>query len=131
MWYLIVSIPDLYTITYFCSMFKVYLHIPPYFVFADSGDSVKSVHMRWLAQTLPWRPCAKNLLGPSAKDLASLYTYAQSRQSIHAACQRIYCQYFKRVCETVLVFGVPVQKVRDRQRLIKCLFSFESVAHEQ
>ena len=70
-------------------------------------------------------------MGRSAKDLASLYTYAQSRQSLPAACQRIYCQYFKRVCETVLVFGVPVQKVRDRQRLIKCSFSFESVAHEQ
>ena len=70
-------------------------------------------------------------LGRSAKDLASLYTYAQSRQSLHAACQLIYCKYFKRVCETVLVFDVPVQKVRDLQRLLRCLFSFESVAHEQ
>ena len=116
----------------------MYLHIPPYFVFAENGDSVQSVHMRWPAQTLPWRPCAKKptanlvpVLGRSAKDLASQYTYAQSHQSLHAACQRIYCQYFKRMCETVLVFGEPMQKVRDPQRLLKCLFSFESVAHEQ
>ena len=38
---------------------KVNLDIPPYFVFADSGGSVKSMQMRWLVQTLPWRPCAK------------------------------------------------------------------------
>ena len=38
---------------------KVNLHIPPYFVFADSGGSVKSMQMRWLVQTLPLRPCAK------------------------------------------------------------------------
>ena len=44
------------------SRLKVYLHIPPYFVFADSGGSVKALHMRWFAQTLPWRPCAKSLL---------------------------------------------------------------------
>ena len=30
----------------------MYLHIPPYFVFADSGGSVKPVHLHWLAQTL-------------------------------------------------------------------------------
>ena len=41
---------------------KVNLHIPPYYVFADSGGPVKSMQMRWLVQTLPWRPCAKNLL---------------------------------------------------------------------
>ena len=45
--------------------------------------------------------------------------------------ERINCKYFKRVCETVLVFGVPVQKVRDLQRLLRCLFSFENVSHEQ
>ena len=72
------------------------------------------------------------VLGRSAKDLASLYTYVQSRQSLHAACQRIYCQYFKRVCETVLVFGVPVQNVRDLQWLLRCLLSFEkNISHEQ
>ena len=72
------------------------------------------------------------VLGRSAKDLASLYTYAQSRQSLHAACQLPTINTLNaRVCETVLVFGVPVQKVREPQRLLKCLFSFESVAHEQ
>ena len=71
------------------------------------------------------------VLERSAKDLDSMYTYAQSRQSLRAACERIYCKYFKRVCETVLVFGVPVQKMRDLQRLYRCLFSFENVSHEQ
>ena len=33
----------------FCSRFKVYLYIPPYFVFADSGGIVKLVHMRRFA----------------------------------------------------------------------------------
>ena len=50
------------------------------------------------------------VLGRSAKDLDSLYTYVQTRQSLRSACERIYCKYFKRVCETVQVFGVPVQK---------------------
>ena len=31
----------------------------------------------------------------------------------------------------VLMFGVPVQTVKDLQRLLKCLFSFENIAHEQ
>ena len=44
------------------SSFKVYLHIPQYIVFADCGGPIKSVQMRWLVQTLPWRPCAKSLL---------------------------------------------------------------------
>ena len=121
-----------------CCSFKVYLNIPPYFVFAESGGSVKPVHMRWLAQTLPLAPICKKppanlipVLGRSAKDLASLYTYAQSRKSLRTACERIYCKYFKHVCVTVLVFGVPVQKVWDLQRLLRCLLSFENVAHEQ
>ena len=119
----------------------MYLHIPPYFVFADSGGSVKPVHLHWLAQTLGAHVqkayCKFSTCffiggeGGSARDLASLYTYAQSRQSLRAACERIYCKYFKRVCETVLVFAVPVQKVRELQRLLRCLFSFENVSHEQ
>ena len=40
-------------------------------------------------------------------------------------------KYFKRVCETVLLFNVPMQKVRDLQMLLRCMFSFENVAHEQ
>ena len=44
------------------SSFKVYLHIPPYFVFADSVGLVKYVQIRWLVQTLPMRPRAKSLL---------------------------------------------------------------------
>ena len=35
-------------------------------MYADSGGSVKSMQMRWLVQTLPWRPCAKRLLQISA-----------------------------------------------------------------
>ena len=31
-------------------------------LFANTGGSVKPVQMRWLAQTLPWRPFAKSLL---------------------------------------------------------------------
>ena len=42
-----------------------------------------------------------------------------------------HCKYFKRVCETVLVFGVPVQTVKDLQRLLRCLFSIENVTHDQ
>ena len=63
--------------------------------------------------------------GRSVKYLASLYTYAQSRQSHHSSCESIYYKYFKRVCETILALGAPVQKVRDLQRLLRCLFSFE------
>ena len=40
-------------------------------------------------------------------------------------------KYFKRVCETIMVAGAPVQTVKDLQRLLRCLFSFENVAHEQ
>ena len=39
----------------------------------------------------------------SAKYLASLYTYAQSRQSLRSACEGIYCKYFKPMCETLLI----------------------------
>ena len=42
-----------------------------------------------------------------------------------------HCKYFKRVCETVLVFGVPEQTVKDLQRLLRCLFSIENVTHDQ
>ena len=44
------------------------------------------------------------VLGRSAKDLANLYTYEQSHKSLRAAWERIYCKYFKHVCETALVF---------------------------
>ena len=44
------------------SSFKSYLHIPPYFVFADSGGLVKYMQIIWLVQTFPWRLCAKSLL---------------------------------------------------------------------
>ena len=71
------------------------------------------------------------VLGRSAKDLANLYTYEQSHKSLRAAWERIYCKYFKHVCETALVFGVPVQKMRGLQRLLRCLSSFENVSHEQ
>ena len=57
----------------------MYLHLSPYFVFVDSGGSVKPVHMRWLAKTLPLRPWGKKptanlvpVFGCSAKDLDSL-----------------------------------------------------------
>ena len=41
------------------------------------------------------------------------------------------CKNFKRVCETVLMFGVLVQTVKYLQRLFRCLFSIENIAHEE
>ena len=67
----------------------------------------------------------------SAKNMASLYTYAQSRQRLRSVCKGIYCNFFKRSCETVPMFSVPVQTVKDLPRLLRCLFSSEKVAHEQ
>ena len=98
-----------------------------------SGDSIKSVQMRWLVQTVPWRPCAKaywkfsTYLWAFSKGTGQPDAYMRSLA--RAFAQR--CKYFKRVCETVLMFGVPVQKVKDLQRLLRCLFSIENVAHEQ
>ena len=54
---------------------------------------------------------------------------ANMRSLARAFAQR--CKYFKRVCETVLMFGVPVQTVKGLQRLLRCFFSIENVAHEQ
>ena len=93
----------------------------------------RRLKMFWVQKIIIFNFCVFKVLqctsGRSAKYLTSLYTCAQSRQSLHSACEGIYCKYFKRVCETILMFGVPVQKVRDLQRLLRCLFSFENVNH--
>ena len=67
----------------------------------------------------------------SAKDMASLYTYAQFRQRLLSTCKGINCTFLKRSCETVPMFSMPVQTVKDLPRLLRCLFSSEKVAHEQ
>ena len=52
-------------------------------------------------------------LGIQQRPWSACCTYAQSRQSLRSMCEGIYCKYFKRVCETVLMFGVPVQTVNE------------------
>ena len=92
---------------------------------ANMGGSVKPVQMRWLAQTLPWRPCAKNptanlvpISGRSGKYLASLYAYAQSRQNLRSACVKVSFTNTLNAC--VKLFGCLVRQCKKWETCKGC-----------